>query len=164
MRGSRKFCHRGPNLITFMYYFSWWGDRGSKYRYKWTIIGPPAKRHLNGVSLADRWLPNIKCWLGSFVIIQGIRTSIARKPYIFCDFSRETGPHAPPPLWTRLCAGTDHALEKLLKGGPYSPLWNTLMTKKEKNKKEKCCQDPLDGYFLDRRMLYNKYDYLMCWR
>ena len=31
-------------------------------------------------------------WLGSFVIYQGIRTSIAMKPY-FCDFS---GGPAPP--------------------------------------------------------------------
>ena len=26
----------------------------SKYHYKWAIIDPPAKRHLNGVSLAGR--------------------------------------------------------------------------------------------------------------
>ena len=47
------------------------------------IIGPPAKRHLNGVSLAHC---NIKWWLGSFVIFQEIRTSIAKKPYIFVIF------------------------------------------------------------------------------
>ena len=36
--------------------------RGSKYHYKWAIIGPPAKRHLNGVSLAGRWWwPTIEC-------------------------------------------------------------------------------------------------------
>ena len=28
---------------------------------------------------------NIECWLGSFVIFQGIRT-IAKKPYIFVTF------------------------------------------------------------------------------
>ena len=27
-----------------------------------------------------------KCWLGSFVIFQGTRTSIAKKPYIFVIF------------------------------------------------------------------------------
>ena len=26
------------------------------------------------------------CWLGSFVILQGLRTSIAKKPYIFVIF------------------------------------------------------------------------------
>ena len=30
------------------------GDRESKYRFKWAIIGPPAKRHSNGVLLAGR--------------------------------------------------------------------------------------------------------------
>ena len=43
MGGSRKFGRGGPNLITF--FFSWWGDRVSKYRYKWAIIGLPAKHH-----------------------------------------------------------------------------------------------------------------------
>ena len=29
---------------------------------------------------------NIECWLGSFVTFQGIRTRIAKKPYIFAIF------------------------------------------------------------------------------
>ena len=49
-----------------------------------------------------RW-PNIEYWLGSFVVLQGIRTCIAKKPY-FCDFSG--GPDAlsppPPPLDPRM--------------------------------------------------------------
>ena len=70
---------------------------GSKYHFKRAIIGPPAKRHLNGVSLACRCWPNIECWLGSFVIFQGIRTSIAKKPFIFVIF--QGGPaSSPPPL------------------------------------------------------------------
>ena len=28
-----------------------WGERGSNYHFKWAIFGPPAKRHLNGISL-----------------------------------------------------------------------------------------------------------------
>ena len=47
------------------------------------IIGPPAKRHLNGIWLADRSWSNIKCWLGSVVIFQGIPTSISKEPYSF---------------------------------------------------------------------------------
>ena len=39
---------RGGPTLTF---FSWWGEGGSKYHFR-DIIGPPAKRHLNGVSLA----------------------------------------------------------------------------------------------------------------
>ena len=57
-----------------------------KYHYKWTIISPPAKRHLNGVSLAGRWWPKIECCLGSFVVLHGIRTSTAKKTYIFVIF------------------------------------------------------------------------------
>ena len=45
-----------------------------------------SKFFLNGVSPAGPWWPNIECWLGSFVIFQGIRTSIAKKPYIFVIF------------------------------------------------------------------------------
>ena len=67
MRGSRKFCQRGPTL-TF---------------YERATNGPPAKRHSNGVSLAGRWWPNTECWLVSFVVLQGIRTNNAKKPYIF---------------------------------------------------------------------------------
>ena len=93
MRRSRKFCQRGPTLICF----SWWGEGGSKYHYKRTIIGPPVKRHLNGVSLACRWWPNIEFWLGSFVIFRGIGTSIAKKPYICAIFMWGYQPPAPPP-------------------------------------------------------------------
>ena len=83
-----------PNLITF---FSWWGDRESKYHYKWAIIGPPVKRHLNGVSLAGPWWPNIECWFGSFENFQGIRINIARKPYISVIFQGGGGVPAPCP-------------------------------------------------------------------
>ena len=72
-------------------FFSWWGVGGSKYLYKRAIIGPPADRHLNGVSLAFLWWLNIECWPGSFVIFQGIWTRIAKKPYIFVIFQRGGG-------------------------------------------------------------------------
>ena len=48
--------------------------------------------HLNGVSLEGRWWPDIECWLGSFVI----RTSIAKKPYIFVIFHGGSRPPVPP--------------------------------------------------------------------
>ena len=61
------------------FFFSWWWKRGSNHHYKRAIIGPPAKHHLNGVSLIDnpisvtyiRSLPNMECWLGSFVNLRG---------------------------------------------------------------------------------------------
>ena len=61
----------------------------------WAIIGPPAKRHLNVVSLAGRWWPTIECWLGSFVVLQGIRTSIAKEPFIFVIFHGGPDPISP---------------------------------------------------------------------
>ena len=74
MRGSGKFWQRGSNVF-FIYFFI----RGKRIQIalKAGPIGPPAKRHFNGVSLAGHWLPYIECCLGSFVIFQGIRTSIA---------------------------------------------------------------------------------------
>ena len=52
-----------------------------------------SKARYHGVSLAGRWWPNIECWLGSFVIFQGLRTSIAMEPYILM-----IPPPPPPPL------------------------------------------------------------------
>ena len=46
---------------------------------------PASEMPLNGVSLAGPWWPNIACWHGSIVVLQGIRTSIAKTLY-FCDF------------------------------------------------------------------------------
>ena len=45
-------------------------------------------------------------WLGSFVIFQGIRTSIAKKPYIFVIFK---GVQNPAPLWFRAGLGDQTA-------------------------------------------------------
>ena len=41
-------------------------------------------------------MANIECWLGSFVIFQGIRTSIAKKPYIFVIFQGGPDPLSSP--------------------------------------------------------------------
>ena len=45
---------------------------------------------------------NIECWLGSFVIFQGIRASIAEKPYIFVIFQGWGVPDPLPPLDPRM--------------------------------------------------------------
>ena len=91
-----------PTLTTF--FFSWWWNRGSKHHYKRAIIGPPAKHHLNGVSLIDnptsviyiRSLPNMECWLGSFVILRG--TKLVCLETLFWWFFRG-GVRTPTPLW-----------------------------------------------------------------
>ena len=96
MHRSRKFCQRGTLTTVLFSVFSWWGEGCSKCHYKRAIIGPPAKRHLNGISLVCGWWPNIECWL-----FQGIGTSFAKKPYIFVSFQGE-GVRTPcPPLWIR---------------------------------------------------------------
>ena len=75
MRGSRKFCQS-------------YKSRKFCHQYKWAIIGPPAKRHWNGVLLAGR-----RCW--------GSRPVLWRNPTFLCFFRGGGGswpPVHPPPL------------------------------------------------------------------
>ena len=44
---------------------------------------PPKAGHYQPFKWRVAGRPNIKCWLGIFVIFQGIRISIAKKPYKF---------------------------------------------------------------------------------
>ena len=76
---------RGDRTQLWQLYFLM-RERGSYYHLKWTIIGPPAKGHLNGVSLVGRWWPTVERWLGSFVIFQRIWTSIAKELHSFVIF------------------------------------------------------------------------------
>ena len=45
-------------------------------------------------------MPNIECWLGSFMIVQGHRINIPKKPYIFGTFQgggvEPPAPHLEP--------------------------------------------------------------------
>ena len=107
MRRSRKFCQRGSN-----------SDRvflTRRNRIQITLkLGhhrPAGKRHLNGILLACPWWLNIECWLGSFVIFKGIRTSIAKRPYIFVIFQGGGGgPDPLSPLWTHTWDQTFYGL------------------------------------------------------
>ena len=84
MRGPESFVSGGPNLISFFLF-----DEGIENSN--IPKNGPEKRHLK---MAFRWRVN-----GSFVIFQGIRTSIAKKPLNFCDFSGGGGVRTPcPPL------------------------------------------------------------------
>ena len=58
-----------------------------------TISGPSTARQRN----ADNGPPKIECWLGSFVIFQGIQTRIAKKPYCFFVWPPAPPPPPPPP-------------------------------------------------------------------
>ena len=51
---SESFIRGGPTLTTFFLFSFLVNKGGSKYNYKRAIIGPPAKRRLNGVSLTCR--------------------------------------------------------------------------------------------------------------
>ena len=63
-------CQRGFNFdnVFFFFFFFFFGGgvvlfsvmRGFKYHYKRAIIGPPAKRQLDELSLACRCWPNIE--------------------------------------------------------------------------------------------------------
>ena len=78
-----SFVRGGPNLITF--FFSWWGYRGSKYHYKWAIVGLPAKcRQVDDGPTLNAGFVGL--WF------QGI----ARKLYILANFSGGSGPPVPP--------------------------------------------------------------------
>ena len=84
-------CLSGPPIIFVLFLSGRLRQSGSKYHHESAITIP----------LVGRWWPNIECWLCSFVIFHGIQTSIAKKPYIFCDFSGEGGWDPCPPLWIR---------------------------------------------------------------
>ena len=51
MRGSRKFCQRGPNLITFLQILF---DEGIEYL-NITIYGPLSAHKRNAIEMAFRW-------------------------------------------------------------------------------------------------------------
>ena len=94
MCGSRQFCQRGSNYGNlFLSLFFVHGGEGENESNA-TVCGSSSTRLRNAI--------NIDCWLCSFVIFQGIQTSIAKKPYI-CDFSSGgPKPHVHS-LWIRAC-------------------------------------------------------------
>ena len=105
MCGSRKFYERGSNFFTFFFFFFFFFfliDKGREGP-NTTISGPS---YLFGVSLAGRWWPNTECWLVSFVVLQGIRTNIAKNPMFFVILGG-SGPPVPP------LSGSAHGLSLL---------------------------------------------------
>ena len=72
---DQKGVHTDNNLFL---YVEGEGREGPNTIKKRVIFGPPAKRRLNGVSLASRGWPNIECRLGSFVIFRESGTVFLR--------------------------------------------------------------------------------------
>ena len=94
MRGSRKFFQRGSNF-DYVFDVVFLVDEGREDP-NTTKSGPSLARQRNAISLAGQSWPNIECWLGSFVVLQEIRASIAKKNYIFVIF-QGGGPDPLPP-------------------------------------------------------------------
>ena len=89
MRGSRKFCQRGSNFDTFFLVDEGREDPST------TVSGPSSAHQKNAIKwrfagvpmMADDG-PTLNAGLVA-VIVQGIRTCIARKPYIFVIYQGE---------------------------------------------------------------------------
>ena len=88
MRGSRKFFQRGSNFFLI----NEWIQIPLKSGHHRPASEKPLKWRFAGVPM----MVNIECWLGSFVIFQEIRTSIAQKLYIFVIFRGGGGGSGPP--------------------------------------------------------------------
>ena len=83
MGGYRRFCQRRSNFFSnFIKFFL--VDEGAEPNptILRVIIG-----NLNGVPLKAQ----LECWLGSFVLFQGIKETL-----YLCDFSGGSGPLCPP--------------------------------------------------------------------
>ena len=102
MRGSRKLCHRGSNFDNFCCccFLDYEGTNDPNT----TLSGPSSTHQRNAISMAFRWRadvgPTLSVGLVACLDFQGIRISIAKKPYIFVIFQGggESGPPAPPTL------------------------------------------------------------------
>ena len=97
MRGSGKFCQRGSNYDKVFFSFM----RGGGGRIQIPLLAGHQRPACETPFNAFRWRAddsNMECWLGSFLIFQGISTSIAKEPYIFVIFQGRGGggPLAPP--------------------------------------------------------------------
>ena len=92
-----------------------------------TKTGPSLVNQGNAISLAGWLWPKIECWLGSFVIFQGIwiPISIVKKNYIFVIFRGGGGsrPPVPTPLW--ICAWH------------FNHLWTSFIFNRERLQEEK---------------------------
>ena len=81
MRGSRKICQKGSNSENVFVCFLVEEERKDPNT---TISGPSLARQRNAV-MDDGPIHSI--WLGSFMIVQGIWTSVAKKPNMFAPLN-----------------------------------------------------------------------------
>ena len=102
-----RLLHRPPIQVLLIYKWGQWsspldeGLGGSKYHYKRAIIGPPAKRLLNDVSLA---CPTLNARLKA-LWFSGDSDQYCKETLYFCDLGGGGGGGSsplPPPLWIRV--------------------------------------------------------------
>ena len=94
MRRSRKICRMGVQLwrvflfcfYLFFFVFFWWGERGSWYHHKRANISPPAKHHLNCVSLACNDDPTLNAGLVALWFFRGSRPILLETLLFFVIF------------------------------------------------------------------------------
>ena len=104
MRGSRKFCQMGSNsdnvlrvfvfcfFVCLFFFCLFFCERGERIQI--ALKAGHHRRFAGGPMMTQQ------CW----PFFQGIRTSTAKKPYIFVIF--QGGGRDPlPPLWNRACKG-----------------------------------------------------------
>ena len=74
-------------------------DKQPRLRSDWSGFFPVcySDKHLNGVSLACRWWPNIECLLESFVFFRGFAPVLIRNPIFLWFFRWDRDPLSPPP-------------------------------------------------------------------
>ena len=77
MRGSRTFCQMGPALTRF---FSLMRGRMSQIPLLAGHQRPASETPFKWCFAVGRWLPNIKSWFGSFVILRGCGPVMLRCP------------------------------------------------------------------------------------
>ena len=79
----------GGSTLTFFFFLVDEGKEHLNTTESGAIFGPPVKRTP---------FYNIECWLGSFVIFHGIRTSINKETYSFVIFQAGPNHWSSPPL------------------------------------------------------------------
>ena len=99
----------GVQLHFDAFFFHFWflafyGGGGGGEDQNITESGQPSARQRNAIEMSFCWRTDDDPTLKAGFVFQGIRTGIARKPYILRFFRRGGGPHSLPlPLWIRAC-------------------------------------------------------------
>ena len=124
MCGSRKFRQRESNsdmffflffVVVFFLFFVFCVSDDERGDQNNTKSGPISTHKRNAITVAFRWRAYDGPTLNAGLVLQGIRTSIAKKPYIFVIFQcvgRGPDPCPPPPHLDPPMKTSQHTLAK----------------------------------------------------